>query len=125
MSVRYFSFTAGLAYLFVGVLGLVPSAISVPHAGDPSLVVPWGYGLLLGLFPVNVLHDAWHLGIGFWGVASFSSFAKSQAYARGLALLCGLLALMGLLPVLETTFGLLPLFGYDVWLYALTSLVAA
>lgn len=32
---------------------------------------------------------------------------------------------MGLPPVLNTVFGLIPIFGHDVWLHALTALIAA
>ena len=32
---------------------------------------------------------------------------------------------MGLIPVLNTTFGLVPLFGHDVWLHAGTAALAA
>ena len=32
---------------------------------------------------------------------------------------------MGLIPGLNTTFGLIPIFGNDVWLHALTALIAA
>lgn len=34
-----------------------------------------------------------------------------------------ILAVMGLVPGLDTTFGLIPLFGNDVWLHALTGIV--
>ncbi len=32
---------------------------------------------------------------------------------------------MGLIPVLNTSFGLIPIFGHDVWLHALFALAAA
>ena len=32
---------------------------------------------------------------------------------------------MGLIQVLSTTFGLIPLYGHDVWLHALLAIVAA
>jgi hypothetical protein len=32
---------------------------------------------------------------------------------------------MGLIPGLSTLFGLVPLFGHDVWLHALTAIIAA
>lgn len=33
--------------------------------------------------------------------------------------------MMGLFPVLNTTFGLIPIFGNDVWLHAVTAIAAA
>jgi hypothetical protein len=116
---------AGVVYILVGVLGFIPAAKTTPHVGDPGLAVHQGYGYLLGLFPVNVLHNFVHLAIGFWGVAAYSSFNASRTYARGLSLIYGLLAVMGLFPVLNTAFGLVPIFGHDIWLHALTALVAA
>jgi Domain of unknown function (DUF4383) len=32
---------------------------------------------------------------------------------------------MGLIPVLNTTFGFIPLFGHDIWLHALIAIGAA
>ena len=46
-------------------------------------------------------------------------------YARGWAIVYGVLAVMGLIPALHTTFGLIPIFGHDAWLHALTAVVAA
>jgi hypothetical protein len=31
---------------------------------------------------------------------------------------------MGLIPVLNTNFGLIPLYGHDVWLHALLAIIA-
>ncbi|HSK11415.1 MAG TPA: DUF4383 domain-containing protein [Vicinamibacterales bacterium] len=125
MSVRYFAMVAGVVYLLVGVLGFIPGVKTMPHAGDPSLALTQGYGYLFGLFPVNILHNFVHLAIGFWGIAAYSSFFAARTYARGLAIIYGALAVMGLIPGLNTTFGLVPIFGHDVWLHAVTALVAA
>ena len=46
-------------------------------------------------------------------------------FARGLTVVYGVLAVMGLIPVLNTTFGLIPIFGHDVWLHAGTAILAA
>lgn len=35
-----------------------------------------------------------------------------------------LVVIMGLIPVLRTTFGLIPLYGHDVWLHVLLAAVA-
>jgi len=116
---------AGAVYLLVGVLGFVPAMKTPAHLGAPHLDVAQGYGYLLGLFPVNVLHNFVHLLIGFWGIAAFTSFNASRVFARWLAVIYGLLAIMGMVPVLNTTFGLIPIFGHDVWLHALTAAVSA
>ena len=125
MSVRYFAMAAGVVYLLVGVLGFVPAVKMPAHMDAPNLVVNQGYGYLFGLFPVNILHNFVHLLIGFWGIAAFASFSASRLFAQGLAIIYALLAVMGLIPGLNTTFGLIPIFGHDVWLHAVTALVAA
>ncbi|MDQ4076494.1 MAG: DUF4383 domain-containing protein [Chloroflexota bacterium] len=124
MATRYFALIAGIVYLVIGLMGFVPGLLQVP-AGAPPLTVDALYGYLLGLFPVNVLHSIVHLAIGVLGLLAYRDFDWARTYARGLAIFYGLLAIMGLIPGLRTTFGLIPLFGHDVWLHALTALVAA
>jgi hypothetical protein len=124
-AVRTFALIAGVAYVGVGLLGFIPGVTQPPPSGAPDLAVDAGYGTLLGLFPVNILHNVVHLALGLWGLAASRAFAASRMYARGLAVIYGVLAVMGLIPGLNTTFGLVPIFGHDVWLHALTAIVAA
>lgn len=123
--VRAFALGFGGLYVAIGLLGFVPGVTQPPPAGAPDLAVSAGYGYLLGLFPINVLHNLVHLGIGAWGLASACSLTAGRLYARALAVLYGLLAVLGLVPGLNTTFGLIPIFGHDVWLHALSAAVAA
>jgi hypothetical protein len=46
-------------------------------------------------------------------------------YFRAVAVIYGLLTVLGLLPATNTTFGLIPIYGNDVWLHAVLALVAA
>jgi hypothetical protein len=125
MTSRTFALAAGLAYLLVGLLGFLPALTQPPVAGAPDLAVDAGYGYLLGLFPINVLHNLVHLVVGFLGLAAYTGVSAARTYARGLAIVYGLLTVMGLVPGLNTTFGLIPLFGNDIWLHALTAALAA
>lgn len=125
MRTRYFTLGFGIVYLLVGLLGFLPFVNSAPPAGAPHLGVTAGYGYLLGLFPVNVLHNVVHLLIGVAGIVAYQGYAASRNYARGLAVLYVLLAVLGLFPVLQTTFGLIPIFGNDVWLHVASAIVAA
>lgn len=130
MATRYFALIAGIVYLLVGLLGFVPAANPVPAGAgpDPALSVIQFYGHQLGHFPINVLHNVVHLAIGLWGLASYRSFNGARTFARGLAIFYALLAILGLpfMPgFLKTTFGLIPIYGADVILHALTALVAA
>ena len=124
MSVRLFALISGIVYVLVGLLGFVPTFVASPEAA-PALAVEAGYGYLLGLFPINVLHNIVHLAVGLWGLLAYRSYSGSRTYGKGLAIFYGLLAVMGFIPVLQTTFGLIPIFGHDIWLHALTALVAA
>jgi hypothetical protein len=125
MTLRYFALILGIAFLLVGVLGFIPGMTHM-HADAPNLAVEGpGHGYLLGLFHVNVLHNIVHLVFGVWGVAAYTSFSASRVYARSVAVIYGILAVMGLIPGLNTTFGLIPIHGHDVWLHALIALAAA
>ncbi|MBD2256192.1 DUF4383 domain-containing protein [Pseudanabaena sp. FACHB-2040] len=124
MGARYFALIAGVLYILVGLMGFVPGMVAPPGTG-PDLAVDTGYGYLLGIFPINLLHNLVHLAVGVWGLTSYRGYGAARAFAKGLAIFYGVLAIMGLIPGLNTTFGLIPIFGHDVWLHALTALVAA
>ena len=79
----------------------------------------------LGLFPVNVLHNLVHLAFGVWGLLAARSIGGAYAYAKGVALIYAALTIMGLIPATDTTFGLVPIYGNDIWLHALLAVVAA
>jgi hypothetical protein len=101
----------GVVFLLVGILGLVTTPLSLTPA------------LLLGLFPVNVLHNLVHLAFGGWGLLASSTARHATAYCRigGIAYLA--LAVVGLLT--PTGFGLVPLGGHDIWLHALLGAILA
>ncbi len=125
MKTRTFALIAGIAYLGAGLLGLIPAALMPPPADAPPTSFTLLYGYLLGLFPVNVLHSAVHLAIGFWGIAASRDATGAKVYGRSLAILYGALAVMGLIPGLNNVFGFIPLHGHDVWLHAGTAAIAA
>jgi len=126
MAIRYFAIAAGVVYVLVGFMGFVPG-INVPGPPNaPDIAVDSFYGYVMGLFPVNILHNLVHLAIGAWGIWGYANgIPGSRMFARGLAVVYGILAVMGLIPVLNTTFGLIPIFGHDVWLHAGTAALAA
>ena len=125
MTTQRFAMFMGIVFLLVGVLGFVPGSTAPPPPQTPDLAVHAGYGYLLGLFPVNVLHNLVHLAIGIWGLTAYRTLTWARRFAQGLAIFYGMLAVMGLIPVLNTTFGLIPIFGHDVWLHAVTAIAAA
>ena len=121
-----FAQVIGVLFLIVGILGFIPVFISSPHPNAvPGLFADGGYGLLLGLFPVNWIHNLVHLGVGIAGLASVGSVSKTIGFARGLTWFYGILAVMGVIPPLSMAFGLVPLHGWDVWLHGGTAAFAA
>lgn len=124
MRVRTFALVAGVVFTVVGLLGLF--GIGVTHPMDMGhLSVDANSGRLFGLFPVNILHNLFHLAIGVWGLSVYYAMLGQRTYAKSLAIIYAVLAIMGFFPVLNTTFGLIPLYGHDIWLHALTAGAAA
>ena len=124
MNTRNFALVFGIVFLLVGVAGFIPGLTQMPHAEHPALQVDANYGLLFGLFPVNILHNAVHILFGVWGLLAYRALAGAKLYARGVALIYAVLTVAGLVPGLDTMFGLVPLFSNDIWLHALLALVA-
>ena len=100
----------GVVFLLVGIL---------------ALFVEGGMGMeadmetaprLLGLFPVNLLHNLVHLAFGVWGLLASRSHSASRGYGRIGAIIYGLLVVIAFVD--PTTFGLIPIGGNDIWLHA-------
>ncbi len=108
----------GAIYLLVGILGFIPPLLV---GVLPTVIGPFN-GLLLGLFPVNWLHNLAHVGIGVAGLATFRNPLTARSYALAIGVLYLLLFLLGL--ILPNFFGLLPLGGADIILHLLTALIA-
>ncbi|WP_217426489.1 FAD-dependent oxidoreductase [Candidatus Methylobacter favarea] len=115
----------GVMYIIAGLAGFIPALVQAPDP-TPTLNVNMGYGKLLGLFPVNVLHNLVHLVIGIWGIIAWrSSVSAAVQFARSVAIFYGLLAILGLIPATDTTFGLIPIYGHDIWLHAVSAAILA
>ena len=126
MTTATFALIFGIAYLGAGLLGLIPAALMPPPADAPPTHLTLLYGYLLGLFPVNILHSAVHIAIGAWGLTAWrEGTASAKVFARSIALFYGALAVMGLIPGMSTLFGMLPMYGHDVWLHAGSAAIAA
>ena len=125
MTTLNFALIAGLVYLLVGIAGFVPMLLSTPPPGSPPVRFDYTYGYLFGLFPVNAAHSAVHALLGVWGLFAAQRLGRARTYAQSLAVIYGVLTIMGLIPGLNTVFGLIPIHGHDVWLHALTGVVAA
>lgn len=124
MNTRTFALLFGIVFLAVGLLGFVPSMVH-PAMGDHNVTMTQNYGDLLGLFPVNMLHNVVHILFGVWGLLAYRSLGGAKSYAKGVAIIYAVLTVLGLIPATATTFGLIPIYGNDVWLHLALAAVAA
>ena len=125
MSTRTFALVFGIVFLLAGASGFVPGLLHPVPAGAPPLTVGAGYGLVMGLLPVNLLHNLVHVLFGILGVVAFAGFFPPRVYAQIVAVAYGLLVVLGLLPATNTLFGLVPIYGNDVLLHLVLGVVAA
>ena len=106
----------GVVFLLVGILGLIaPGGMQMGADPAPAMV--------LGTFPVNLLHNIVHLLFGVWGLVAARSFAGAKTYATIGGVLYLVLAVLGYFA--PTTFGLIPIGGNNIWLHAAIGLVLA
>jgi len=124
-ALRRFALIFGIAFLLAGIAGFIPGLVQ-PHT-HPDVMVTAGLGVLLGLFPVNVLHNLAHLLFGAWGLFASMSDTAARLYGKVVAIAYALLTVMGLISEmnLHTAFGFVPLYGHDIWLHAALAAVAA
>ena len=134
----------GLIFTIMGIAGLIPDLVTLPAAalGDGAAPITpdqipatgganyeaaylRGFGYLFGLFPTNLLHNIAHLAVGLFGLYSATGDRGAFNYNRFFAISYLLLGLMGLIPVANRLFGLMPIFGNNVWLNAITGAIAA
>lgn len=120
---RYFTLLVGLAFLAAGVAGFIPFFTPPAPADAPHLTIHANYGLLLGLFPVNVVHNIFHFGVGVYGLLSFRAYGAAKRFCTFLGIALGILTVMGLIPQLNTVFGIWPLYGHAVWLHGIEALI--
>ena len=123
---QYFALITGIIFLLIGVMGFIPGFVKEPMASAdmPGLSFTTGAGYLLGLFPINVLHNVVHLLVGILGIVASVTLGSTRLYSGALALFYGVLAVMGLFPPTQATLGFIPIFGNDVWLHGLTAAIA-
>lgn len=120
---RYFALAVGGAFTLAGIAGFLPFFTSHPAPGAPDLSVDISYGLLLGLFPVNIVHNIFHFGVGIMGLLAFRTYSSALQFSRFLGIALAVLTVMGIVPALQTGFGWWPLYGHDVWLHGLEAVI--
>jgi hypothetical protein len=120
---RYFALVVGGAFTLAGIAGFLPLFTTHPPADAPNLIVGTSYGLLLGLFPVNIIHNIFHFGVGILGLLAFRTFPAALQFSRFLGITLAILTVMGMIPALRTGFGLWPLYGHDIWLHGIEAVI--
>ena len=108
MTVQRIAQVFGIILILVGLLGFVTTGFSMES--DPAEAPR-----LLGLFPVNAVHNGVHLGFGLWGLLASRSWDGARNFCVIGGALYLVLAVLGFL--VPTTFGLIPIGGHDVWLH--------
>jgi len=103
----------GVIFIVVAVLGFItPGGMAMATTADT--------GLVLGLFPVNLLHNIVHLLFGIWGLAAARSWGGSKSYFTIAGAIYAVLTVVGFLS--PSGFGLVPLGGNDIWLHAVLAI---
>lgn len=110
------SLLAGIGFLLIGILGFVQAGMTME--ADPNVAPK-----LLGIFPVNLLHNCVHLVFGIWGLAAARTHPAARAYCRIAGVLYLVLMALGYLS--PTGFGFVPLGGADIFLHLVLGVVLA
>jgi hypothetical protein len=126
------SLVLGITFLVLGILGFAPSVLSLPPVGfesgiplDPT-IYPYaeGFGYLFGIFPTNLMHNLFHITVGLFGIAASGDRKAARSFNRIFAASYAVIVVMGFLPYTKTFFGMMPLFGNNIWFNALTAVFA-
>jgi len=103
MSIQRIAQVFGVVFVLVGLLGLLLCGVGMEEC------------LLLGLFPVNLLHNLAHVLLGVWGLTAARSLPAATQYCKVAGVLYAVLTVLGF--VTPDFFGLIPLGGHDRWLH--------
>ena len=99
-----------------GVIFILGAVLGFITPGGMEMSMEPATSLLLGLFPVNLLHNIVHLLFGIWGLVAARTWTGSKSYFKGAGIIYAVLTVLGFLS--PTGFGLVPLGGNDIWLHA-------
>ena len=106
----------GVVFIVVSVLGLVAGGMPGMKMGAASV-------MLLGFFPVNMLHNLVHGAFGVWGLVAGRGEKSSVVYALGSGMAYLLLGVLGLFT--DSLLGMVPIGGYDVVLHLVLAVALA
>lgn len=107
--------------MLAAICGFVP-ALLVSNADIHPLSLDTPHDQLFGLFPVNGADNVVHFLLGLWGLYASRGARPATRFAR---VMTGIFAAMTLGGFVPAAGDLLPLYGNDIWLHGLLTLVAA
>ena len=103
----------GVVFILVAVLGFI-SPGGLVMTMDPTT------GMVLGVFPVNLLHNIVHLAFGVWGLVASRAWSGSKTFFTAGGIIYAVLTVVGFLSPMG--FGMVPLGGADIWLHAVLAI---
>ena len=103
-----------------GVIFIVVALLGFITPGGMAMAMSPETGLLLGLFPVNLLHNIVHLLFGIWGLAASRSWSGSKSFFTIAGAIYVVLTCLGFL--VPMGFGLVPLGAANIWLHAVLAI---
>lgn len=122
--------TLGIIFLILGIAGLVPAFTTIPgetfDSGiplDADGIYSKGFSLLFGVFPTNLMHNLFHILVGVLGIAAAKT-GKARLYNQAFGISYIAIVVMGTLPLAKTVFGIMPVFGNNIWFNGLTGAIA-
>ena len=98
----------GIIFILIAVLGFI-------SPGGLVMAVEPKTGIVLGVFPVNLLHNIVHLLFGIWGLVASRTWAGSRKFFTTGGIIYIVLTVIGFLS--PTGFGIVPLGGADIGLH--------
>lgn len=104
---KSFAAIFGVIYTLIGILGFIPSLVT--------------NGALLGVAPINTLHNVVHLVIGLAGLGMSRSDANAATYCKLFGIILLLLGIVGFTTIIPAN--VVPLGGNDRWLHLVTGLL--
>lgn len=104
----------GIVYTLVGILGFIP-AIGGSFTQNETV--------LLGIAPVNLVHNIVHLVIGLLGLSVAGDTDRAIAYCKWVGLLLIALGVLGFFQA--NGFGIVPLGPQDTWIHLISGAILA
>src|SRR5687767_214677 len=98
----------GVVFILVALAGFYTGGMNME--ADPATAP-----MIMGMFPINLVHNIVHLLFGIWGLAASRSWSGAKQYAQIAGVLYLVLAGLGF--VAPDGFGMVPLGGNDIWLH--------